>query len=330
MSQQYFIGFDLGGTKMLALVMDQDYHVLGRCKTKTPAAESPQELLAAMVDTIQGAMADAGILEKKIECIAIGSPGPLDSKSGRILSTPNLGSKDFPVCELLHAVFQVPVMLDNDVNAGTWGEYKFGVARDLRHVLGVSPGTGVGGAIILDGHLFRGARGFAGELGHMIIQYEGPRCGCGLRGDLESLCSRSSLAKEAVHIAATGRSAVLAEKAGTDFKKVKSSALAKAYAEGEIEIVKLINRSAEMLGVGLGNLCTLFDPDAIVIGGGLVEKLGKGYLKRIKDSMSRHSANPAVNEVSLLLSSLGDDAVAKGAVSLYRENECVVAVGGDL
>lgn len=328
MSERYYLGFDLGGTKMLALVLDEEYQVLGRFKSKTPAAQSPEEFLAAMETTIRGAMADAGVLEKKIEAIAIGSPGPLDSAQGRILSSPNLGSKDFPICELLHQIFGIPVMLDNDVNAGTWGEYKFGVARGLKHILGVSPGTGVGGAIILEGHLFRGARGFAGELGHMIIQYEGPRCGCGLRGDLESLCSRSALAKEAVHLSATGRSAVLAEKAGTDFKRVKSSALAKAYAEGEIEVVKVINRSAEMLGVGLGNLCTLFDPDAIVIGGGLVEKLGKAYLKRIKDSMCRHSANPAVQEVSLLLSSLGDDAVAMGAVSLYREKECVVAVGG--
>lgn len=328
MSHEFYIGFDLGGTKMLSLVMDQNYEVLGRAKTKTPAAESPEELVQAMVETIRASMAEAGVLEKKIEAIAIGSPGPLDSKTGRILSTPNLGSKDFPVCALLQKEFDLPVMLDNDVNAGTWGEFKFGVGRGLSNVLGVSPGTGVGGAIILGGHLYRGARGYAGELGHMIIQYEGPRCGCGLRGDLESLCSRSALSKEAVHIAATGRSAILAEKAGTDFKRVKSSALAKAYLEGEPEVVKLINRSAEMLGVGMGNLCTLFDPDAIIIGGGLVEKLGKGYLKRVKDSMSRHSANPAVNEVSILLSSLGDDAVAKGAVSLYRDKEGIMPTGG--
>lgn len=330
MSKEFYIGFDLGGTKMLALVMDRHYKVLGRAKAKTPAAESPGDLIDAIAQTIQEALNQAAVSIKQIEVIAIGSPGPLDSKTGTILSTPNLGSKNFPICELLRDEFKVPVMLDNDVNAGTWGEFKLGIGKGMQHVLGVSPGTGVGGAVILNGHLYRGARGYAGELGHMIIQYEGPRCGCGLRGDLESLCSRSSISKDAVHIAATGRSPILLEKAGTDFKKIKSSALAKSYQEGEIEIVKIINRSAEMLGVGLGNLCTLFDPDAIIIGGGLVEKLGKPYLKRVKDSMSRHSANPAVDEVALMLASLGDDSVAMGAVSLYLEKEGIMPEGVNL
>jgi glucokinase len=322
MARDLYLGFDLGGTKMLALLMDKDYRVLGRAKNKTPAGATPDTLTEALVETIHEALIQGEVTSQALEAIAIGSPGPLDSRTGRILSTPNLGSRDFPICDLLSKAFGVPAMLDNDVNAGTWGEFKLGAAQGLNHVIGVFPGTGVGGALILNKHLFRGARGFAGEIGHMIIQYEGPRCGCGLRGDVESLCSRSALAKEAVHIAATGRSEILREKAGTDFKRVKSALLAKAYEAGEIEVVRLLDRSAQMLGVGLGNVCTLFDPDAIVLGGGLIQKFGKNYVKMVRDSMLKHTANPTAESIDLLLAGLEDDSVAKGAVALLRDGEC--------
>ncbi len=318
MTKTKWIGFDLGGTKMLAAVLDSKKQIIETVKRKTPTGLTPEQLLNEIEQTILEVLRNTDTKFNEIIGIGMGVPGPVDSE-GVIVKAPNLGVENFPLQKLLEDKLSIPVAIENDVNAGIYAEYKLGAAKGKKHVVGVSPGTGVGGAVIIDGNLLRGARGCGAEIGHMIIQIDGPRCGCGLYGDIEAMCSRSSLSKEAVHLAGTGQAPTIFEKAGTDYKKVKSSLFKKSIENGDEAIEKLVMRSAAHLGIGLGSLVTLFDPEVIVIGGGLVEKLGSLYVKKIRQSMLKHTINPFAKDINVVEAELGDHAVFIGAISLLEE-----------
>ncbi len=318
MEQAKWIGFDLGGTKMLAAILNNKGEVIGSAKTKTESNLSEGELLKGIIDTLSLALDEANVQISEIRGMGMGVPGPVD-KDGVIISAPNLGLSHFPLAQKLSETLKFPVLVENDVNAGTYGEYRFGAGRKYKHIVGVFPGTGVGGAVITDGVLLRGARGCGAELGHMIIQLDGPPCGCGQYGDLEALCSRSAMAKEAAVLAATGKSQTVFEKAGTDFRKIKSSIFKRALDAKEPHMVRLIDRAAHFLGIGLGNFATIFDPEVFILGGGVVEKLGKHYVHEVKKSMVKHSMNPFIKEIQVVEAELGDDAVFKGALALLKD-----------
>ena len=198
----YVVGFDLGGTKMLAAVMDHQDTILGRAKRKTKAQEDPEVIYGRIAGTIDDALQEAEITKSQLLGIGIGSPGPLDSKKGVILETPNLNMHHFPLADRLKKDFGCPVVLENDVSTGTYGEFMFGAGKGYKHVLGVFPGTGIGGGLVLDGKLYTGATGAAGEVGHMILVPHGPMCGCGQQGCLEAVASRTAIAKDMIHLAA--------------------------------------------------------------------------------------------------------------------------------
>jgi glucokinase len=312
------IGFDLGGTKMLSAVFDEEYRIIGRAKRKTNAEHGEDRVLSDMIEAIKESLEDAKRDPESVTSIGIASPGALDRAKGVIVMTPNMSFRDFPIGELLKKEFGVPVLLENDVNAGTYGEFVRGAAQGYRHVLGVFPGTGIGGGIVLDGKLYRGASGNAGEIGHMIIQTDGRLCGCGQRGCVEAMASKTALAKDAVALASSGNSPTLFELAGTDFKKYKSKVFAKAIEKGDDAVIELVDRSAWHLGIAMANLVNVLSPEIIVIGGGLVEKLGKDYVRKAESSMRAHAMESLVQGVHVVEASLGDDAVILGAASLAR------------
>ncbi|TFG58850.1 MAG: ROK family protein, partial [Spirochaetales bacterium] len=238
---------------------------------------------------------------------------------GILLFTPNLGFKDFPIKEKIEKEFGVPMLLENDVNAGTYGEFMAGAARGFRHVVGVFPGTGIGGGLIINGRLFVGGSGNAGEIGHMIIQVEGPLCGCGHYGCLEALASRTAMAKDAVSIAGSGKPTSAYAKAGTDVKKYKSSVFKLGLKEEDPYLTEIIDRSAYFLGIGIANCIHILNPEVVVIGGGLVEKLGDYYMNEVEKSMRKHTLPQLLSEVKLLKAVLGDDAAVIGAAGIYQE-----------
>lgn len=316
----YVVGVDLGGTKVVSAVYDSDYEKLASKKEKTLGHESPDEIVSRLLGTISRAMEKAGVKADQLAGIGIGSPGPLDIETGTILDTPNLNLKNFCLKACVEKEFGCPVIVDNDVNVGTYGEYRFGAGRGCRHIVGIFPGTGIGGGLVLEGKLFHGATGAAGEIGHMIIQAEGPRCGCGQYGCLEALASRTAVAKDVVAIAASGDAPTILDSAGTDLKKVKSKALLKSVEAGETAVSDVLRRSAEFLGMGMANCVNLLSPEVIVIGGGLVEKLGTQYVDWAAESMRRHAMPFLVENVRVAAAELGDDAGLLGAACLMREH----------
>ena len=245
--------------------------------------------------------------------VGVSVPGPLDRSKGIVRYTPNMGFKDYKLGPELAGMFGAPAFLENDVQAGVYGELRAGALRGKLNAVGVFVGTGIGGGIVIDGKLYRGATGSAGEVGHMILQEGGAACGCGNYGCLEALASKTAIAKDAVGQSATGKAPALYELIGSDLRKCRSSVLFEAIESGDKGVKKAVDRAASWLGVGLANLVHLLNPEAIVVGGGIVTRFGQKYLDRAIASMEDHLMPGLSGTAEILLSELGDLAVATGA-----------------
>lgn len=314
----YVVGLDIGGTKMMACVVDHSFKVVGRCRKKSKSEkkldEKPEDRIIRIV---RAAIEDSG--NKPIKGIGVGSPGPLDPKEGVIIDTPNLGWKDFPLAELLREAFDVPILVDNDVNVGTYGEYAFGKVRNCKHVAGIFPGTGIGGAIIIDGKLYHGHSGSTAEIGHMTLEVDGPYCGCGKRGCLEALASRIAIASQVAALAARGDAPYIYEHCGTDLGKIRSGTIADAIKSGEKMVEGVVRKAAYYTGVAAGNLINIVSPDALVLGGGLVEAMESLYMEEVERALKAHAMPFLLKGVKVVAAKLGDDAGVMGAARLIAE-----------
>ncbi len=308
------IGVDLGGTKILVAAFDGNMKPLATVKGKTPSDKGDDAVVKGIAALAAEALAEAGAA--KAERVAVAVPGPIDGESGKIILAPNLGLRDYPMGPLLSAAMGAPAYLVNDVVSGLWGEYRAGAAVGFKHVVGLFIGTGVGGGIIVDGKLMRGAHGHAGEVGHMIVSEGGAACGCGQYGCLEALCSRTAMAKEAVAAAASGRSPELLEEAGTDFRKYRSGTIEAALKRKDPQARRIVERAAHWAGVGMANIVNVLDPEAIVLGGGIMSRFGELFRETAEASMRAHLMPGIAKGVKVLVSKLGDLAVATGAVLL--------------
>ncbi len=302
---------------MLCAVFKGD-EIVSRYKQETQAYEGTDKVVERIVETIEKGIKKASVSKDDVKGIGIAVPGPIDREKGVIVNTPNLGFYNYPFLKKLKKKFEAPTIIENDVSAGTYGELLQGAAKGYKHIIGVFPGTGIGGGIIVDGKLYRGASGNAGEVGHMIIQLEGPLCGCGQYGCLEAVASKTALSKDAVALAAAGKAPTIMDEAGTDFAKCKSKVFKKAMGDDEA-VTEIIERGAYLLGIGLANLVNIFNPEIIILGGGLVEKLGKKYTGLVEESMRNHAMPAISKDVTILEAELGDDAVVIGAAGAIRE-----------
>lgn len=313
----HVLGVDIGGTKVMALVLDRDLKVVGRAKKKMRSSRADEPAEVRVIKAMHEALADAGL--ERVRGAGVGSPGPLDPKTGVIIDTPNLAWKDFPLAQTLSDAFDVPVAVDNDVNMGTYGEWHFGEVSDCKNVVGVFPGTGIGGGLIIEGKLYRGLTGAAGEVGHMTIEVDGPYCGCGKRGCLEAVASRIAIASRVAALAARGDAPYVFEQCGVDMAKIRSSVLAKAIEKGDTMVEDVVRKAAFYIGIGVSNLINILSPEAVVLGGGLVEAMEALFLEEVKRAMKEHAMPFLRKNLRLVPAKLGDDAVAMGAAVLIVE-----------
>lgn len=304
---------------MLCGAVAPDGTVLATEKKKTRIGGDPDQLVGRMVKCVRACMKAAGLPADEVKVLGVAAPGPIDIENGILTETPNLGVRDFPLAARLEEELGFPVVLENDVNAGLYGEFVYGKARGLSEVIGLFPGTGIGGAMILGGALYRGAGGGAGELGHMVLQPGGPICGCGKRGCLEALASRGAIARELALLAVTGKAPTIAALAGSDSSLVKSGVIAEAVAAGEQDVIEVVERSAWWLGLGMANCVNIFNPQAIVLGGGLVEKLGDHYIQIAERTMREQAMGFPVRGVRVIPAVLGDNAAIVGAAAKAAE-----------
>jgi len=316
-SGEHVLGVDVGGTKVMALVLDRDFKAVGRAKKKMRTAKNDDPAEARVIQAMREALDNAGL--KEVRGAGVGSPGPLDPETGVIIDTPNLAWKNFPLAQTLSDTFGVPVAVDNDVNMGTYGEWRFGDVSDCKNVVGVFPGTGIGGGLILNGQLYRGATGAAGEVGHMTVEVDGPYCGCGKRGCLEALASRIAIASQVAALAAREDAPYILAQCGADLTKMRSSTLAKAIENGDKMVEDVVRRAAYYVGIGVSNLINILSPEAVVLGGGLVESMEGLFLEEAKRAMKAHCMRFLRKAVRLVRAKLGDDAVAMGGGMLIAE-----------
>ena len=326
--ERIYVGVDLGGTKILSAAFDSKLRVLATEKIKTPKDGVASSIVSALSEAVGSVVEGAGSKggsALRLGGVGVAVPGPLDRARGIVKYTPNMGFKDYPLGEELSRLFGAPFFLENDVQAGVYGELRAGALLGRRNAVGVFIGTGIGGGVVIDGKLYRGATGSAGEVGHMILHEGGAACGCGNYGCLEALASRTAMAKEAVHQASTGKAPALLELAGTDIRRYRSSALYESIEQGDKGVKKAVDRAAFWLGVGLANLVHVLNPEAIVVGGGVVTRFGKKFLDRATASMEEHLMPGLSGTVEVLLTGLGDLAVSTGAACVALE----AALGGE-
>jgi glucokinase len=317
--KKFWIGFDLGGTKMLATVFDEKFEKVGSKRKKTKGLEGADAGIARMLETIDEAIEEAHIDRSDIGAIGVGNPGPTDLDRGVILEAPNLGWKNVNLKDVLEKKFKCPAAIANDVDAGTYGEYKFGAAKKARCAVGIFPGTGIGGACIYEGRILRGKDHSCMEIGHVQIQRGGRLCGCGRRGCLESTASRLAIASEAATAAFRGEAPHLLAIAGTDLSEIRSGVLAEAIAEGDTVIEEIVRNAARQIGIACGNVVNLLAPDIIVLGGGMVEAMEGLFISEVKKGIEKRAMSSFAKDAEVVAAKLGDDAAVMGAAALAAE-----------
>ena len=313
-------GIDLGGTKIQAVVTDEQHEVLGSSRHPTPTTGGPADVALAMIGALREAADQAGVGPGELTAAGVGSPGVVDDEAGTVTSARNLPDWEgaYALAEKLEAALTAPVGLSNDVNVATLAEFELGAARPFRSILGVFWGTGVGGGVVLDGKLWEG-RGGAGEIGHMVVKSDGRRCPCGRIGCMEAYAGRGAMEARAREKVADGEKTVLFEIMEEKGKPRLSSGIwERALGRDDRLAHQLVDRAVEAIGVAVASACNLLDVEAVIIGGGLGLRLGEPYVKRIRDAMMPHLfADHRPPEV--LLASLGDLGGAIGATLLAAE-----------
>jgi glucokinase len=315
----HWLGIDLGATKILAEVYTGDWKRVGAKKRKSNAGEGQEKGFERLIRTAEEALKVADIPPEALAGIGIGCPGPLDLASGTLLSSANLGWTDVPLQSLLEKHFAVPAAVANDVDVGIFGETVAGAGKGARTVLGVFPGTGLGGGLVYEGRIFHGQKASCLEIGHMHVLPDGPRCGCGRTGCLEAVASRLAIATAASAAVLRGQAPWLKANAGSDPANYRSGTLAQAVENGDTVIQQLVEDACDHLGRALGGLVNLFAPDVIVLGGGLVEAMPEIMLPRVKQAMEPRIMKAYADSFTLVPAQLGDHAATLGAAALARQ-----------
>ena len=314
------VGVDMGGTKILSAVIDADGNILGTAKVPTKANEGTSIVIDRIADGIQKAIGKSGVPHASIEAVGIGAPGPLDPETGVVIFAPNLGWRDVPLKAELEARVGIPTFVDNDVNVGTLGEHAFGAGKGVQNIVGIFVGTGIGGGIILHGELFHGASKTAGEIGHIIVKADGPRCGCGVRGCLEALASRTAMTKQFQKaIEKKGKKSVISKLTNGDLSAIRSGVLAKAIRANDKLTLKVFKKATKYLGVGIGSIVNFLNPEMIILGGGVVEALDDTFLDDIRAAAEKYALPNTLDGVQIVRAELGDNSGILGAAALARQ-----------
>ena len=314
-----FVGVDLGGTKILAGVFTPQLKLLQTAKLSTKSGRGFDSVVERITRCVLDAVDEADMSIKQVRAIGIGAPGAIDPESGEVIFAPNLQWKDAPLKKVLEKKLEVPVFVENDCNACTLGVQEVELKGRPKNLIGLFLGTGVGGGIILQGNLYRGFNGTAGEIGHMVLQVGGPKCGCGNNGCFEALASRTALFRELQQRVKAGEKTILNELLGPDLSDLKSGDLRKAIRKGDKLVERVVESAAEYTGVAVANLINIFNPDTIVLGGGVIDALEDEMMSIIVETALDYAMPGTTNGIEIMASKLGDNAGITGGAVLARQ-----------
>jgi len=317
--ETYIVGVDLGGTKILAGLFDSSLECIGTAKVSTKAQRGLDTVLSRIERCVRDAVDEADLSLKQVRGVGIGAPGAVDFSSGTVLFAPNMdGWKDVPLKKELEKRLELPVFVENDGNISVLGVHVVELKGKPRHVIGIFVGTGIGGGLIMSGELFSGFNHTAGEIGHMIIDVNGPKCGCGSRGCFEAVASRTAIFQRIKEGIKDGEKTLLTEMLGSDLEDLRSGDLRKAIRRGDKFVGKVIEQVAEYIGIGVANLVNVLGPEVVVLGGGVMEALADEMTAVILKTAKEHAMPGTLKNVDILVSKLGDSAGITGAAVLAR------------
>ena len=321
--ERYIIGVDLGGTNIVAGAMPLDGSREIAMQTRPTLAEGGAgavvDRIAEMIEkVIAQTIAETGAARSDFLGVGIGSPGPLNREKGIVIITPNLGWKNFPLRDEISKRVKLDATLDNDANCATLGEFWCGAAVGARNVIGMTLGTGIGGGLILEGKLYHGASDVAGEIGHTTIDYTGRRCKCGNYGCLEAYASGPAIAERAREaLRGDEGESILVSLADGDPRKITAQTVYEASKRGDAIAREVVRETAHLLGAGVSNLLNIFNPDVVVLAGG-VTQAGDALFQPLRAEVRRRAFKPAVLACRIVPGLLPLSAGVVGAIATFK------------
>ena len=319
-SQNPLLAIDLGGSKIVTAVVSPDGKIMAREYTLTLAEEGAEAVIRRMIDTIDQVIGQANLSRSLFSTIAIAAAGAIDSKKGIVTASPNLpGWFNVPLKEIVKKETGLETFLINDASAAALGEYYFGAGRGVNNLIYMTVSTGIGGGIIIDGKLHVGASGSAGEIGHTTVDINGPRCNCGNIGCLEVLASGKAVAREAQKLIAQGSKSIMLKLAEGELQNVTAQTVSAAAQKGDTLALAIIRKAATYLGVGMVNLVNTFNPDMIIVGGGM-SQMGEMLLEPARQVVAERAFQLPAQRVRIVRSQLGDNAGVIGAAAFVQKS----------
>jgi len=317
---EYVVGVDLGGTKILSGVFDHSLECVGTAKLSTKSQRGVDKVVERIARCAQDAVDEADLTFKQIAGVGIGAPGAVDFDSGTVIFAPNLeGWKEISLKKELEKILGVPVFVENDCNISALGVYVAELKSKPRSMVGVFVGTGIGGGLVIDGELYSGAGHTAGEVGHMVLDVSGPKCGCGNKGCFEALASRTAIFQQIKAGIKDGQKTLLTEMLGADLADLRSGDLRKAIRRGDKFVDRVIEGASEYIGIATANLINILNPEVFVLGGGVIEALEDEMMGVIIETAKDYAMPGTLKGVEIIASKLGDNAGITGAAVLARK-----------
>ena len=316
---EYVVGVDLGGTKILAGLFDNSLECIGTAKVSTKSQRGVEAVVERIDRCVRDAVDEADLTLKQVAGVGIGAPGAVDFEAGTVIFAPNLeGWKDVPLKKELEKHLGLPVFVENDANISVLGVHVAELKSKPRSVVGIFVGTGIGGGLIVNGELYSGFNHTAGEIGHMVIDVNGPKCGCGNKGCFEAVASRTAIFQRIKAGVKDGEKTLLTEMLGDSLEDMRSGDLRKAIRRGDKFVAKVIEQTAENIGIGVANLVNILGPEVVVLGGGVMEALADEMTSVIIKTAKDHAMPGTIKGVDVIASKLGDNAGITGAAVLAR------------
>ncbi len=322
MDKRWVVGVDLGGTNIVVgLLPLEGGEVLGLRSMPTDSVRGAKfvvDRIVGMVEhAIQEVLAEHGGTRDQVAGVGIGSPGPLDRRTGTVINTPNLGWRNFPLRDLISNAVHLPATLDNDANCATYGEWWLGAGRGTRALVGFTLGTGIGGGIVLDGEIYHGCSDVAGEIGHMTIDSNGRKCKCGNYGCLEQYASGPAIALRAVEGIEAGAETVLVDMVGGKMDDITAATVYEATVQGDPYATEVMKDTAKFLGAGIASIINILNPEMVVIAGG-VTRAGDTLFDPLRAEVRRRAFKSAQECCRIVPAELPGTAGVVGAAAVFK------------
>jgi glucokinase len=315
MSKEYFIGIDIGGTKILTALADNEGKIITKAHNPTEADQGRDVIIDNIKNTIERVIDNSKVTKDEIVKIGLGTPGPLDLKKGRIIENSNLSWSDVPIVKILEKITGIPVILENDANAAGLGEKFFGAGRGANSIVYITISTGIGGGVIIDNKIFHG-KGNAAEIGHMTLIPDSKfQCGCGNYGCFEAVASGTAIAKRGKEIVKENKTGLIYEYSEGNIDLVDAPLIAAAAREGDQDAIEIYKLTGRLLGVGIANVLNLFDPEIIVLGGGVMHAEDL-FMDELKKSLKKRALKSNLKNLQIKNAKLGKDTGVIGAIAV--------------